>query len=65
MDEAVCRVLPGYETRMEAENREMQSVEFANAMARRDAMACCAPAYLWLARGRLMRAARVSANLPV
>ena len=36
MDEAVCRVLAEYETRIEAEDREMQSVEFAKAMARRD-----------------------------
>jgi basic amino acid/polyamine antiporter, APA family len=26
-------------------------------------LTCCAPAYLWLNRGRLIRAARVSANL--
>jgi hypothetical protein len=36
MDEAVCRVLTEYETRMEAENVEMQSTNEANWMARRD-----------------------------
>jgi len=36
MDEAVCRVLTEYETRMEAENLAMQSADMAQAMARRD-----------------------------
>jgi predicted O-methyltransferase YrrM len=36
MDEAVCRVLTEYETRIEAENLAMQSVDMAQAMARRD-----------------------------
>jgi predicted O-methyltransferase YrrM len=36
MDEAVCRVLTEYETRMEAEHVEMQSTDEANWMARRD-----------------------------
>jgi len=36
MDEAVCRVLTEYETRIEAENLAMQSADMAQAMARRD-----------------------------
>jgi predicted O-methyltransferase YrrM len=36
MDEAVCRVLAEYETRMDAENVEMESGDFAHLMARRD-----------------------------
>ena len=36
MDEAVRRVLTEYETRIEAENLAMQSVDMAQAMARRD-----------------------------
>jgi predicted O-methyltransferase YrrM len=36
MDEAVCRVLTEYETRMETENRKIQSADDAYLMARRD-----------------------------
>ena len=36
MDEAVCRVLKEYESRMETENLEMQSGDDAHFMARRD-----------------------------
>jgi len=36
MDEAVCRVLTEYETRIEAENLAMQSADMAQVMARRD-----------------------------
>lgn len=36
MDEAVCRVLTEYETRMEAENLAMRSADMAQVMLRRD-----------------------------
>jgi hypothetical protein len=36
MDEAVCRVLTEYESRMETENLEIQSADDAHFMARRD-----------------------------
>src|SRR5450631_2785456 len=36
MDEAVCRVLAEYETRIEAENLVMQAADAAHVMARRD-----------------------------
>ena len=36
MDEAVCRVLTEYESRIETENLEMRSADDAHFMARRD-----------------------------